>query len=309
MNYLFRHGTLLIFVAGVLSSGAGSAGGAEGIKAIEKGDYVTALSELRPLGERGNADAQFRLGWMYEFGHGVGVDKAQAMVWYGKAAEQGNASAQLELGVIYGTGDGLPKDDAQAVAWFQKAATQGKSTAQFNLGWAYEHGEGVAKDDVLAYATYEIAAREGNEKYVSRRAGIARQLTPQQMREGRALASAWVLGTPMPAKTAALKDQAATMASVAANAAIPASNVAKGTLLYKTRSATLRYAWLVNGPYVEDPSKTVRRLILSAGDISAALQACKTIMCADDQVTERMTVDFDVSPRLNYWIALISQKE
>jgi hypothetical protein len=32
-------------------------------------------------------------------------------------------------------------------------------------------------------------------------------------------------------------------------------------------------------------------------------------MCADGQVTEGMTVDFDVSPRLNYWIALNSQKE
>jgi TPR repeat protein len=29
------------------------------------------------------------------------------------------------------------------------------------------------------------------------------------------------------------------------------------------------YAWLVKGPYLEDPSKTVRRLILSTQDISA----------------------------------------
>jgi hypothetical protein len=90
---------------------------------------------------------------------------------------------------------------------------------------------------------------------------------------------------------------------------IAADNVANGTLVYKTRSATLKYAWLVKGPYLEDPSKTVRRLILSAKDISAELQACKTIMCADGQVTEGMTVDFDVSPRLNYWIALDSQKQ
>ena len=91
-------------------------------------------------------------------------------------------------------------------------------------------------------------------------------------------------------------------------AAIAAGNDANGTLVYKTLSATLKYAWLVKGPYLEDPSKTVRRLILSAKDISAELQACKTIMCADGQVTEGMTVDFDVSPRLNYWIALNSQK-
>jgi hypothetical protein len=97
-------------------------------------------------------------------------------------------------------------------------------------------------------------------------------------------------------------------ADQAAKIATAPVNVAKGTLVYKTRSATLGYAWLVKGPYLEDPSKTVRRLILSAKDISAELQACKTIMCADGQVTEGMTVDFDVSPRLNYWIALNTQK-
>jgi hypothetical protein len=91
-------------------------------------------------------------------------------------------------------------------------------------------------------------------------------------------------------------------------AAVAAGNDATGTLVYKTRSATLKYAWLVKGPYLQDPSKTVRRLILSAQDISAALQACKTISCADGRVTEGMTVDFDVSPRLNYWIALNGQK-
>jgi hypothetical protein len=105
-----------------------------------------------------------------------------------------------------------------------------------------------------------------------------------------------------------LNGQAALGAGVSADAAMPVGKDAKGTLAYKGRSATLKYAWLVKGPYIEDPTKTVRRLILSAKDISAELQACKTIMCADGQVTEGMTVDFDVSRRLNYWVALNGQK-
>jgi hypothetical protein len=117
-----------------------------------------------------------------------------------------------------------------------------------------------------------------------------------------------VMGQPLPAKTPVSKTQAATPASVPASAVIAVGKDAQGTLVYKTRSATLKYAWLVKGPYLEDPSKTVRRLILSAKDISAELQACKTIMCADGQVTEGMTVDFDVSRRLNYWVALNGQK-
>ena len=80
MSDLFRHGTLLIVVGGTLYCGSGIAGVTEGNDAFVKGDYVTALKELRPLAERGNAKAQYRRGRMYEFGQGVAVDKAQALV-------------------------------------------------------------------------------------------------------------------------------------------------------------------------------------------------------------------------------------
>jgi hypothetical protein len=98
------------------------------------------------------------------------------------------------------------------------------------------------------------------------------------------------------------------VASVPANVAIAADNQAKGTLTYQTYSVTLKYAWLVKGPYERDPGKTIRRLILSANDIGAKLQACKTMSCASGQVTEGMTVDFDTPPRLDYWVAVNSQK-
>ena len=97
-------------------------------------------------------------------------------------------------------------------------------------------------------------------------------------------------------------------ACLAANIAIAAGSEASGTLAYKGRNATFKYAWLVKGPYDRDPTKTVRHLILSANDIGVAIQACKTISGADGKLTEGMTVDFDVSPRLDYWIALNGQK-
>ena len=37
----------------------------EGLAAARRGDYVTALREFRPLAERGDANAQYRLGSMY----------------------------------------------------------------------------------------------------------------------------------------------------------------------------------------------------------------------------------------------------
>jgi len=50
----------------------------EGYEALSKKDYVTAANEYRPLAERGDPEAQYRIGRMYEFGNGYPQDKAQA---------------------------------------------------------------------------------------------------------------------------------------------------------------------------------------------------------------------------------------
>jgi len=225
----------MAFLVGMTCCGASLAGLDEGLSALSKGNYAAAAKELRPLAERGNAEAQYRIGLMYEFGRGYPVDKAQAISWLRKSAGQDHAAAQQELGVIYATGDGVAKNDAEAVSWFRKSATQGNAAAQYNLGlmiakgagvrnddaeaiaWfrkaavqgftfaqfklgvAYEHGVGVAKDPVLAYASYAIAARDGNREHVAQRDAMAAKLAPAQAQQGLALANAWTVGQPMPA--------------------------------------------------------------------------------------------------------------
>ena len=62
--------------------------------AYERGDYATALSELRPLANQGNAFAQGRLAWLYHMGLGVPQDYTEALKWYRKAVEQNEAEAQ-----------------------------------------------------------------------------------------------------------------------------------------------------------------------------------------------------------------------
>ena len=75
------------------------------------------LADVQQAAERGDADAQFSLGFRYDNGLGVPQDAAQAVVWYRKAAEQGNAGAQFALGAMYATGQGTPQDYQQAYAW------------------------------------------------------------------------------------------------------------------------------------------------------------------------------------------------
>lgn len=106
--------------------------------------------------------------------------------------------AQTNLGVMYDNGRGVPKDEAQAVAWYRKAAEQGDANAQFYLGVMYGNGRGVPKDVVLAYMLYNIAAANGDEKAINNRASLEGTLSPSQITEAQALASAWKPGTPFP---------------------------------------------------------------------------------------------------------------
>ena len=66
MNSLSR--ALPVLALAVFFSGPGIAGLQEGLDALRKGDYATAAKQLRPLADRGDAEAQYRVGLMYEFG-------------------------------------------------------------------------------------------------------------------------------------------------------------------------------------------------------------------------------------------------
>jgi TPR repeat protein len=89
------------------------------------GDYTTALREWQPRAEKGDAEAQYGLGYMYRQGQGVPKDSKEAGKWYEKAAEQGYVKAQVKLGLMYAKGDGFPQSYIQAHKWFNLAAAQG----------------------------------------------------------------------------------------------------------------------------------------------------------------------------------------
>src|SRR5436305_327733 len=100
-----------------------------GVAAYNRGDYATALRELKPLAEKGMAPAQFNLGDMYLFGKGVPQDDKEALRWYRLAAEQGHPRAQFNLGSRYATGDGVRQDYVKAYMWLSLAASQGLKKA------------------------------------------------------------------------------------------------------------------------------------------------------------------------------------
>ena len=121
-----------------------------------------AIRWYRKAAEQGDSDAQTNLGYAYSRGEGVAEDKREAVRWYRKAAEQGNATAQYNLGYAYFRGGGVAEDKREAVRWYRKAAEQGFALAQLKLGFAYDKGEGVAEDKREAVRWYRAAAEQGH---------------------------------------------------------------------------------------------------------------------------------------------------
>ena len=73
-----------------------------GIRPKQKKWWRLAVAGFRPKAEAGDADAQYKLGDMYESGYGVVLDYVEAEKWYSLAAEAGDTHAQEKLEENYG---------------------------------------------------------------------------------------------------------------------------------------------------------------------------------------------------------------
>ena len=86
-----------------------------------------------------------------------------------------------------------------------------------------------------------------------------------------------------------------------------AAGEAKGTVTSKGRTANVKYAYLVKGP---DPvsKQPIRRLILSATDLSAKIAGCKTMSCTDGDLGDGLSINLEAGPRFSFWMVLNDQK-
>ncbi len=109
-------------IAFVMLLGAQSQPGfQDGLLAYHRGDHAVAMEIWRPLAERGNASAQYMVGYLYAQGEGVASNSGTAAKWYHKAADQGDPDAQLNLGLMYVNGAGVKKSYVTAYKWFALA--------------------------------------------------------------------------------------------------------------------------------------------------------------------------------------------
>jgi TPR repeat protein len=92
--------------------------------ALKRRDYATALRLIRPLAERGDANAQYNLGVFYDNGLGVPQDKVRAYMWFNLSAAQGRESAAAFRDLI------ARRMTPAQIAEAQKLAREWKSNTQ-----------------------------------------------------------------------------------------------------------------------------------------------------------------------------------
>jgi len=111
--------------------------------------------------KKGNAEAQFKVGEMYETGFGVEQDKQQAMNWITQAADQGHETAGFKLLYWDVEKNGVNGGNKDRITALKNKAAEGNAQAQYYVGKMYSHGIGVKQDYDIAIGWLNKAALTG----------------------------------------------------------------------------------------------------------------------------------------------------
>ena len=125
-------------------------------------DIDEAFKWYHQAAERGNAEAQNKLGFCYDTGLGVKIDHMKAFEWYRKSAKKRLAKAQCNLAICYYYGTGVDKNYNKAFEWFFESAKQEYLDAQYAMGLCYYKGQGVKQDYKEAVNWYRKAAEQNH---------------------------------------------------------------------------------------------------------------------------------------------------
>ena len=114
----------------LLASQANADSLSDALRAFEEGNHAKAAKLFKPLADKGNTEAQFKLATLYYSGKGVPQNYMKAAKLYRLSAEQGHVVAQSNLATMYYRGEGVPKDFILAHMWKNIAATNAEGDRQ-----------------------------------------------------------------------------------------------------------------------------------------------------------------------------------
>lgn len=164
---------------------------------LTQGNNTENMAEARSIyqyfAEKGDKNAELKLGFLFDQGLGGEANPQTAASWYLQAAVQGQPIAQFLLGNLYQLGriDNKEPNYPEAKKWYQKALQQypnaalalgfiydtvdddyqnalenysiaaSNPAAQYNIGLIYEYGKGMPVDKKSAELWYKKAASLG----------------------------------------------------------------------------------------------------------------------------------------------------
>ena len=128
--------------------------------ALVFGNHERALAIFEELSAKGDSQADYFLGLMYEEGLGVSENLERAFSYYEKGALAGDADAQFALADLYASGKGTEEDLGMATKFFLRAAEQDMAAAQAVMGYFHQEGVGRKKNPSKAIAWYRKAAEQ-----------------------------------------------------------------------------------------------------------------------------------------------------
>lgn len=144
---------------------------ARGKRAYDRGDWMKAIADLRPLAEYGDVRGMMLLGNMYQLGNGVSLDMREAFALYHRAAMLGNTEGMVAIATMYQAGMGVNLNTRLAIGWFERAARMGDQTGAFfyaihnfqgSKGTTYD----LKSDHLVAYKWFRVAATNGDNKRI-----------------------------------------------------------------------------------------------------------------------------------------------
>jgi tetratricopeptide (TPR) repeat protein len=152
------HGRAILLSLLLLAAAPAQAGMTEAWDAYDHHDYGKAADLFRAEANRGDSEAQYMLGQLYD-GELLGPrDVASAAQWFEKAAAQGHPDAQNSLGYYYDFGLGVPRDRGKAAMWYERSAAGGSIAGRNNI--AFEWAQmGQRLEEALGYAN-DVVSKE-----------------------------------------------------------------------------------------------------------------------------------------------------
>jgi uncharacterized protein len=154
-------------------------------------DDTATFNAMLALANKGDAEAQYHVGMMYNNGIGTAQDPKQAFGWFEKSTASHDPLGAFKLGCYYAgqfagvvetnpdealkykliaakAGYSLAQHDVavhysrqgnaeEAVKWLKLAAAQGYDSSFYGLASSYHEGRGVPKDIPLAFVNFKLA--------------------------------------------------------------------------------------------------------------------------------------------------------